>query len=100
MKKVISTFLVLLLIWVLIAGFDWMEVVLGAAVALILSIIISKYVNYSFGIKIVWQLIKFIFVYLPVFIYKLVLANLDMAYRVLSPKNAYQSKKSSKCLPI
>ena len=86
MKKVISTFLVLLLIWVLIAGFDWMEVVLGAAVALILSIIISKYVNYSFGIKIVWQLIRFIFVYLPVFIYKLVLANLDMAYRVLSPK--------------
>ena len=86
MKKVISTFLVLLLIWVLIAGFDWMEVVLGSVVALILSIIISKYVNYSFGIKIVWQLIKFIFVYLPVFIYKLVLANLDMAYRVLSPK--------------
>ncbi len=86
MKKVISTFLVLLLIWVLIAGFDWMEVVLGAVVALILSIIISKYVNYSFGIKIVWQLVKFIFVYLPVFIYKLVLANFDMAYRVLSPK--------------
>ena len=86
MKKVISTFLVLLLIWVLIAGFDWMEVVLGAVVALILSIIISKYVNYSFGIKIVWQLLKFVFVYIPVFIYKLVLANLDMAYRVLSPK--------------
>ncbi len=86
MKKVISTFLVLLLIWVLIAGFEWTEVVLGAAVALILSIIISKYVNYSFGFKIVWLLIKFVFIYIPVFIYKLVLANLDMAYRVLNPK--------------
>ncbi len=86
MKKVISTFLVLWLIWVLIAGFEWMEVVLGGVVALILSLIISKYVNYSFGFKIVWQLIKFIFIYIPVFIYKLLLANFDMAYRVLSPK--------------
>lgn len=86
MKKVISTFLVLWLIWVLIAGFEWMEVVLGGVVALILSFIISKYVNYSFGFKIVWQLIKFIFIYIPVFIYKLLLANFDMAYRVLSPK--------------
>jgi multicomponent Na+:H+ antiporter subunit E len=86
MKKVISTFLVLWLIWVLVAGFEWMEVVLGGAVALILSLIISKYVNYSFGFKIVWQLVKFIFIYIPVFIYKLLLANFDMAYRVLSPK--------------
>jgi len=86
MKKTIPTFLVLWLVWVLVAGFGPAEVILGGAVALILSLIIGRYVNYAFGISIVWTLIKFVFVYIPVFIYKLVLANLDMAYRVLSPK--------------
>ena len=86
MKKGISTFLVLWLIWVLIAGFSIIEVVLGAIVSLILSFIVSKYVNYSFGFSIILKLFKFIFIYIPVFIYKLIIANLDMAYRVLSPK--------------
>jgi len=86
MKKKLSTFLVLWIIWVLIAGFDIWEVALGGVVSLLLALIISKYVNYSFGFGIFLSLIKFIFIYIPVFIYKLVLANLDMAYRVLSPK--------------
>ena len=86
MKKWISTFIVLWLVWVLIAGFELSEVILGGAAALILSFIISKYVNYSFGLSVIFTLIKFIFVYIPVFLYKLVIANFDMAYRVLSPK--------------
>ncbi|MBT3319365.1 MAG: Na+/H+ antiporter subunit E [Clostridia bacterium] len=86
MKKTISTFLVLLAIWVLLTGFNWMEVVLGAAVSLVLAIIISRFVNYSFGFGIILGLIKFIVIYIPVFIFKLVLANIDIAYRVLSPK--------------
>ncbi len=86
MKKVISTFLVLLVIWILLTGFNWMEIVLGAAVCLVLALIISKFVNYSFGFGILLWILKFIFIYIPIFIYKLVIANLDMAYRVLSPK--------------
>ncbi len=86
MKKWISTFIVLWLVWVLIAGFELMEIILGGVAALILSFIISKYVNYSFGLSIVLRLLKFVFVYIPVFIYKLLIANFDMAYRVLSPK--------------
>jgi multicomponent Na+:H+ antiporter subunit E len=86
MKKTISTFLVLLVIWVLLTGFDWKEIVLGAAVSLVLAIIISRFVNYSFGFGIILGLIKFIAIYIPVFIFKLVLANIDIAYRVLSPK--------------
>jgi multicomponent Na+:H+ antiporter subunit E len=31
-------------------------------------------------------LLKFVFIYLPVFIWKLILANFDVARRVLSPK--------------
>ena len=86
MKKTISTFLVLLAIWVLLTGFNLMEFVLGAAVSLVLAIIISRFVNYSFGFGIILGLIKFIVIYIPVFIFKLVLANVDIAYRVLSPK--------------
>ncbi len=86
MKKTISTFLVLWVIWILIAGFHWTEIVLGGAVSLVLSIIIARFVNYSFGFGIILSLIKFIFIYIPVFIFKLVLANVDMAYRILSPK--------------
>ena len=86
MKKTISTFFVLWVIWILIAGFHWTEIVLGGAVSLVLSIIISRFVNYSFGFGIILSLIKFVFIYIPVFIFKLVLANVDMAYRILSPK--------------
>ena len=86
MNKILSTFLVLWLIWLLIAGFAVEEVILGGVVALILAMIIARYVRYSFGIGLVWQLIKFIVIYLPLFLYKLVLANIDMAYRVLSPR--------------
>ena len=86
MKKTLSTFFTLWVIWVLIAGFSWMEIILGGVVSIILALIISKYVNYSFGFSIILKAIKFIVIYIPVFIYKLVIANFDMAYRVLSPK--------------
>ena len=85
MRKWISTFLILWLTWVLIAGFTLPEVLLGGAVALILSLLIARYVSYSFMLKGVAGLFKFIFVFIPVFLYKLVLANFDIAYRVLSP---------------
>lgn len=86
MKKWISAFIVLWLAWVLIAGFAPYELLLGGVVALILSLLISRYVGYSFGVSAVIGLFRFIFVYIPVFLYRLVLANFDMAYRVLSPK--------------
>ena len=86
MKKILSTFLVLWLIWLLIAGFAVEELILGGVTALILAVIIARHVSYSFGIGIVWRLIRFIVIYIPLFLYKLVLANIDMAYRVLSPR--------------
>ena len=86
MKKILSTFLVLWVIWILLAGYATVELILGGVVSLVLSVIISKYTKYSFGFSAIWGLFKFVIVYIPVFIFKLILANLDMAYRVLSPK--------------
>ncbi|HPJ01904.1 MAG TPA: Na+/H+ antiporter subunit E [Candidatus Limiplasma sp.] len=85
MRKWISTFLVLWLVWVLIAGFALPEVLLGGAAALILSLVIARFVSYSFTLRGIAGGFKFLFVFIPVFLYKLVLANLDIAYRVLSP---------------
>lgn len=85
MKKFISTFIVLWLIWVMLAGFSLTEIIVGGAVSIILSIIIYKNVDYSFDFTLPVKLFKFVLIYLPLFIYKLIIANFDIAYRVLSP---------------
>jgi len=45
-----------------------------------------KYVNFKIDYLLPIKLVKFVFIYIPVFIWKLLLANLDIARRVLSPK--------------
>ncbi|MDC0559064.1 Na+/H+ antiporter subunit E [Candidatus Izimaplasma bacterium] len=84
--KYVGTFLVLFIIYVLLAGFVVQELILGAVVSLVLTLIIAKYVNYEIDGKLPLRLLQFIFVYLPVFLWQLVLANIDVAKRVLSPK--------------
>lgn len=85
MRKFVSTFLVLWLIWVLLTGFAPEEVLVGAVAALVLSAIVSKYLDFSFSVRTPAALFKGLFVYLPLFIVELVKANLDVASRVLNP---------------
>ena len=85
MKKKISTFLTLWAVWILLTGFDVIELVTGGVASLILALIISDMVDYSFDIKSLGKFVKFLLIYVPLFIIKMVEANLDMAYRVLSP---------------
>lgn len=84
--KYFTTFFALLLVYLLLAGFQVDEVVLGSIVSASLTFILIKYINFSVDIFFPLKLVKFVFIYLPVFIWKLVLANLDVARRVLSPK--------------
>ena len=84
--KYFTTFITLLLIYLLLAGFLIEEVILGIVVSAVLTFILSKYLDYSIDITFPVKLLKFVFIYIPVFIWKLVLANLDVARRVLSPK--------------
>jgi multicomponent Na+:H+ antiporter subunit E len=84
--KYIMTFLVLLLVYLFLAGFTLAELILGGLISAVLSMLIVKTVNYSMDITLPWKLLKFMVIYLPVFIYKLILANLDIAHRVLSVK--------------
>lgn len=84
--KYVATFLVLFTVYVLLAGFVVQELILGALISLILTIVIAKYVNYQIDIKLPYRILVLVFVYIPVFIWQLLLANIDVARRVLSPK--------------
>lgn len=86
MKKYVATFLVLYLVYLLLAGFSVQELIVGFVVSVMLSYILTKYVNYTVDFKLPIRLAIFVFMYLPVFIWQLLLANLDVARRVLSPK--------------
>ncbi|MBU0996812.1 MAG: Na+/H+ antiporter subunit E [Firmicutes bacterium] len=84
--KYLATFIVLFVVYLFLAGFTVYELILGGIVSAALTVILVKYVNFSIDWQFPIKLVKFIFIYLPVFIWKLLLANLDVAKRVLSPK--------------
>ena len=84
--KYVATFLVLYLVDLLLAGFVASEFIVGAVVSAVLTLILAKYVNYTIDYKAPYRLLVFIFWYLPVFVWQLLLSNLDVARRVLSFK--------------
>ena len=84
--KYVATFLVLFASYVLLAGYAVQELMLGALVSAALTVILSNYVNYTIDYKFPVRLLVFIFAYVPLFIWQLLLANLDVARRVVSPK--------------
>lgn len=86
MKKVLSTFLVLYLLWIALAGISLEELLVGAVVSLVIAYLIRNTSAYDFGFTIIVSTIKFIFMYLPLFIWKLILANISLAKIVLDPK--------------
>ena len=84
--KYFITFITLLLIYLLLASFTLYEVILGSIISVILTVILVKQLNFKVDIKFPVKLLKFLFIYIPVFIWKLILANIDVARRVLTPK--------------
>ncbi|MFK5883248.1 MAG: Na+/H+ antiporter subunit E [Candidatus Izemoplasma sp.] len=84
--KYVATFLVLFSSYVLLAGLDVQELMLGVFVSVVLTVLLANMVDYTIDYKFPIRLLVFIFAYVPVFIYQLVLSNLDVARRVLSPR--------------
>jgi len=86
-------FVIFLLIWVIFiyspgikwAQF-WQELIIGIIFSLIASAFSYQHLSekglYNFSPHRVWWFIK----YIPVFIWAMIMANLDVAYRVLHPK--------------
>ncbi len=84
--KYFSTFIVLLALYLAFAGFVVEEIIIGVVVSMILTVLLVKTVNYEFDYKFIIRLLAYIVLYIPVFIVQLLLANIDVARRVLSPK--------------
>jgi multicomponent Na+:H+ antiporter subunit E len=84
--KYLITFITLLVVYLFLAGFVIEEVILGSFVSAVLTILLANRLNFKVDWHFPLKLIKFLFVYIPVFIWKLILANIDVARRVLSFK--------------
>jgi len=85
MKKTLSAFVVFYVLWLVLGGLHVQELMTGAVVSLALALIIGKVVNYEFGPETILVGVKYVVVFMPLFIWKLIQANLQMARIVLSP---------------
>jgi multicomponent Na+:H+ antiporter subunit E len=84
--KFIATFITFISVWILLNGLVLSEVIAGVIVSAILAAMLSKYTNFEVNAKFPLLVVKFVFIYIPVFVIKLVLSNIDIARRVLTPK--------------
>lgn len=80
-------FVILLVIWLLLtSSFQWQELVAGVLISLILTLFLSKRYR-ELGLpplslkRIVWSII-----YIVVLLKEIIIANIDVAYRVIYPK--------------
>jgi len=74
-------------LWVLVtSSLEWQELSLGVVVALIVTFAVGRGAEFFGGIRSPQSAIVALPLYLVRFIWKLILANLDVARRVLSPQ--------------
>jgi len=85
-KKLFSTFIFCFLVWILLAGVSPPELLLGAGISVVLSFLIAKFTDIDISWKTPIQIVLFIVLYVPVFLFELVKSNIDVLFRVLNPK--------------
>jgi len=87
MKSRSILFVVALAFWFLLSmRMDWQHVVAGVAVALIVTALTGgMFTRHPFKFKGIRRYVLFVGWYVPVFLWELVKANLDVAYRVIHP---------------
>jgi len=85
MKKTVSSFIVFYLLWVILAGIEPWELLLGGGISLILAVLVGPLVPYVLTGRSLVQVVKYIVLFVPLFVWKLVVANVQMAKLVLTP---------------
>ncbi|MGB9615120.1 MAG: Na+/H+ antiporter subunit E, partial [Fervidobacterium sp.] len=81
-----SVFIVSFFTWLVLTwSLDWQEVLIGLIVSLVVSMLFKKYYRIHFNGKVISGLFRFVFLYIPVFIWEMIKANVDVASRVLTP---------------
>lgn len=84
-KQSLLIFISLMFFWILLAGWQNQEIIVGAIVSLLLTMLFPKsrelFGEFKFSFKAIISLIQFIFV----FTFELIKSNLDVALRVVKP---------------
>jgi multicomponent Na+:H+ antiporter subunit E len=78
--------LILFIIWILLAGTDWNELVAGAIAAVLLSLFFTSKVTMLGNLRFTPKSFFFLILYILVFLRELVKSTLDVAGRVISPR--------------
>ena len=86
MKKTVSAFVIFYVLWLVLGGINLQEVIVGALVSLVLALVLANLVGYELGVGSILTVVKFTVMYIPLFVWKLILANFQMAKIVLSPE--------------
>lgn len=86
LKPGIILFLILFIIWILLAGTDWNELLAGGAAALLLSLIFFPKVSALGSLRLSPKSLLYAILYVLVFLRELLKSTLDVAGRVISPK--------------
>jgi len=88
MKKRIILFFVAFLVWSLLSWVpDWQHLVIGVFVALLVSFMTGDlFIQRPYVLKHPLRYYYFFFFYLPLFLWEIIKANIDVAYRILHPK--------------
>lgn len=80
------TFVTLFLVYMFLTSFTISEVIVGSVVSGILTVILVNQLKFKIDSRFPIKFIKFLLLYIPVFTWNLILANIDVAKRVLTPK--------------
>jgi multicomponent Na+:H+ antiporter subunit E len=86
MKKKIAQFIVYLITWILLTwSFKLQDVMAGMVVALVVTVLTRKLFPDEFVTLLNPRRFLLAFLYVPYLVYYIILANFDVAYRVLNP---------------
>ncbi len=85
MKNKVSAFIVFYVLWIVLAGWHIQELIVGAIISALLALTVGSLIRYKLHPKDLGTVIKYVILFLPLFIWKLIQANIQMARIVLSP---------------
>lgn len=85
MKKSVLFFIFLLIIWIFLAGTDQQEIIIGAIISLLLTIIFYSKATIFSKFNLNPRSFLYLFIYIFIFSWELIKSNLDVAFRVIHP---------------
>ncbi len=85
LKKGVLLFISLLVVWILLAGTAKQEIIIGAFISLVLTVIFFSKASFFSEFKLNPKAIFFLFIYIFVFAWELIKSNMDVAFRVIHP---------------